>query len=140
MPETDTIPVSASIASTGLGIRYIGNYAYAYGGLIQINDVATTHLSFTSGAGLIAAKISMTGAVKAADINNGEAVLFICYLNDLAVFNVKLNPKNEGMPDEATIPIIIPPLTKVEVKVTSVSTAADYVCACVLVGRVYGAE
>ena len=140
MPQTDTIPVSASVASTGLGIRYIGDYAYAYGGLVQINDTAVTHLSFTTGAGIISAKISMTGAVKATDINNGEAVLFICYLNDEAVFNVKLNPKLEGLPGETIIPIIIPPLTKVEIKATSVSTAADYVCSCILAGRVYGAE
>ena len=35
MPETDTIPVSASVASTGLGIRYIGEHCYAYSGTIE---------------------------------------------------------------------------------------------------------
>ena len=139
MAEAEGIPPTASVASVGPGIRYLGDYAYAYGGLVQINDSAVTHLSFTTGSGIISAKISMTGAVKATDINNGEAVLFICYLNDLAVFNVKLNPKLEGLPGETIMPIIIPPFTKVEVQATSVSTAADYVCSCVLAGRVYDA-
>ena len=132
---------SASVAATGLGIRYVGgDWAYALSGLIQIADTAQTHLDFISGSGIIAAKVSMTGPVKAADVNNGEAIVFICYFNDLAVFNVKLNPKGEGMPGESTIPIIIPPLTEVKITALSNSNAADYVTSCVLAGRVYGAE
>ena len=137
MAKAEGIPPTASVVLPGLSLNYAGDFVYAFGGLIQINDSAVTHLSFTSGTGIISAKISMTGAVKASDINNGEAVLFICYLNDSAVFNVKLNPKLEGLPGETIMPIIIPPFTKVEVQATSVSTAADYVCSCVLAGRVY---
>ena len=53
MPETDTIPVSASIASTGTGIRYIGDYAYAYSGIVQASGSDTTALDFTTGSGVI---------------------------------------------------------------------------------------
>ena len=58
MPETDTIPVSASVASTGKGIRYIGDYAYAYSGTDAITAAAgeTTKLEFTTGSGLIVAQ------------------------------------------------------------------------------------
>ena len=53
MPETDTIPVSASVASTGLGIRYIGDWAFALSGIIGVTNSETTLLEFNSGAGLI---------------------------------------------------------------------------------------
>ena len=56
MPETDTIPVSASVASTGPGIRYIGDHAYAYSGVITVNNTTTTLLDFTTGVGYIVAK------------------------------------------------------------------------------------
>jgi len=140
MAEPDVVPTSASIASTGKGIRYIGNWAMAYSGLLQISNTDVTHLDFTSGAGLISGSISMTGPVLATDINNGENILFICYFNDLAIFNVKMNPAGEGMPGDTTIPIIIPPLTRVVVKAKSTATSANYKTSCVMVGRVYGAE
>ena len=55
MPETDTIPVSASIASTGKGIRYIGDHAYAYSGAVALDNTTdeNTYLEFTSGSGYI---------------------------------------------------------------------------------------
>ena len=57
MPETDTIPVSASVASTGTGIRYIGDYAYAYSGVISVVDGNETELlGFTTGSGVIVAE------------------------------------------------------------------------------------
>ena len=58
MPETDTIPVSASVASTGLGIRYIGDWAYANSGWLSVATGAdTVLLDFTSGAGMIKADL-----------------------------------------------------------------------------------
>ena len=42
MPETDTIPVSASVASTGTGIRYIGDNAYAISGQIGVGTGQNT--------------------------------------------------------------------------------------------------
>ena len=59
MPATDTIPVSASVASTGKGIRYIGDYAYAYSGTIEVTGTTTeiTMLEFTTGSGLIKAEL-----------------------------------------------------------------------------------
>ena len=56
MPETDVIPTSASVASTGLGIRYIGDYAYCLSGTFDANTNQQTVLDFTSGAGFIRAE------------------------------------------------------------------------------------
>ena len=60
MPETDTIPVSASIASTGLGIRYIGEHAYAYSGVNLLTNSETSYLDFTTGSGYIVGKIKIS--------------------------------------------------------------------------------
>ena len=59
MTDTDTIPVSASVASTGKGIRYIGDYAYAYSGNYEANTtVIEGIIDFTSGAGVIVVFVS----------------------------------------------------------------------------------
>ena len=59
MPETDTIPVSASIASTGKGIRYIGDYAYAYSGALVLETSLIDFLNFTTGTGFIVGKVQI---------------------------------------------------------------------------------
>ena len=77
MPETDTIPVSASVASTGKGIRYIGDYAYAYSGKIVINNETVDFLDFTSGAGYIVAKLTGGRNMKSAAETEVNILLII---------------------------------------------------------------
>ena len=53
---TEAVPANASVASTGLGIRYIGEHAYALSGIERdagTGGANTTLLNFTSGAGYI---------------------------------------------------------------------------------------
>ena len=57
MPETDTIPVSASIASTGKGIRYIGNWAYALSGKVACDNTGATIIESITGSGFIIANL-----------------------------------------------------------------------------------
>ena len=59
MPETDTIPVSASIASTGKGIRYIGDYAYALSGKVACNNTGATIIESITGSGFIIANFEI---------------------------------------------------------------------------------
>ena len=83
MPDTDTIPVSASVASTGLGIRYIGDFAYAYSGPVAADNTATALLDFTSGSGVfvgVYCPMYMTGGLQSRDYVflvklNGETVI-----------------------------------------------------------------
>ena len=86
MPETDTIPVSASVASTGPGIRYIGDYAYAYSGLIETDNTISNLLDFTTGAGIIQGRVQFnideTGA--------GEAFEHQVLFNELVVTGLYL--------------------------------------------------
>ena len=82
MPETDTIPVSASIASTGKGIRYIGGHCFAYSGSHPATAAGhTAMLDFTSQSGYIIAKIAFGNTSASADHIefeiklNGEVVM-----------------------------------------------------------------
>ena len=130
-------PVGGSFTGPAEALEIIGNHAYGYSGLQQINNSEVTHLDFTSGNYLFVGTVSMTGPVNAGDINNGENILFKCYLNSVAIFNIKMNPAGEGMPGDATIPIIIPAYTEVQVKAVSSSTSANYFTSCVVAGRIY---
>ena len=54
--EPEAVPANASVASTGLGIRYIQDWAYAFSGVVQANGADKTALDFISGTGLIVGK------------------------------------------------------------------------------------
>ena len=87
MTDTDTIPVSASIASTGTGIRYIGNHVYALSGVEQ--DAAsgganTTLLDFVSGSGYI------RGVLDFSNTNSGgQDNFFQLLFNEVIVIDMK---------------------------------------------------
>ena len=87
MPETDTIPVSASVASTGLGIRYIGDYAYAFSGPVQnagTGSASTTLLNFTSGSGIIVGTVDFTNTNPA-----GHDTYLDIFFNSVAISTTK---------------------------------------------------
>jgi len=132
MPHTDVIPTSASIASTGLGIRYVGKWAYAYSGKITTTgggSADTTYLDFTSGSGVIVANLRVVHEGQGGDVR-----LVTVSFNDTIIIAIK----GDDAPDWGNsfpIKLIIPPLTKVEVK-CGVSGGAVFTAA--LTGRVYG--
>ena len=137
MPETDTIPVSASIASTGKGIRYIGDHCYAMSGAITSTGSATgadtSYLNFVTGTGYIVAKIIWIN-----EQTSGTADNFIqVNLNDISVFQGRMQTgADSNHTNPKTLHIIIPPLTKFEFLF---DTSADpHVNTVILTGRVYG--
>ena len=138
MTDTDTIPVSASIASTGLGIRYIGDHAYAYSGLIASSGTEASPISileFTSGAGLIVAEFSCCKS----DPNTEEG-LFAVTLNEGVVAKQFFRTNQAGY-DEAfpiVFKIIIPPFTKVQLLSGFENPSGDVTGS--MTGRVYGEE
>jgi len=127
---------SASVAATGLGIRYIGDYAFALSGQVPCSNVQTTLLAFTTGRGVILAQIDFgTGSVSNRDM------MWQVFLNEIEVYSYVTSGTNQaGANPQNTLQIILPPLTLVEV--TSENQTDDNVenQYCVLSGRVYGAE
>jgi len=141
MPHTDTIPVSASVTSTGPSIRYIGkNWAYAYSGEIGNATSPTVQLSFHTGSGLLVADISFMGTVAPGTVGGGGVTIFAVNLNNETVAYVKTEGNEETMPNTFTLPFIISPLTKVEITADSQYASAGYYTSVHLSGRVYGAE
>ena len=137
MPETDTIPVSASVASTGLGIRYISDWAYAYSGTINVTATPVNLLDFTSGAGLIVGQLKVMQSTATAE---GDDILASLLFNQQYIFRMVVgkNAFNEFDPNSATATdIIIPPRTLVQVELDNLS-GGDADMSALITGRVYG--
>ena len=135
MPDTDTIPVSASIASTGTGIRYIGDWAFALSGIIGVTGSETTLLEFNSGAGLISGVFQN---YRGTGDNLGNDYVWRLYFNDTQINEAYDSTVSDDTGRELITKIIIPPLTTVKVTTINVTGAASNNCSCVFTGRVYG--
>ena len=137
MTEADVIQPSASIASPGLGIRYIGQHCYAYSGGITVNNETKTALEFTTGAGLCSVLFyhsgifAYVGATKTLQMK-------ISFNDNVVIFASRLTSATQSIIDIDPIPAIIPPLTNVKVEVIS-DNAADIPHYVSMTGRVYGA-
>ena len=135
MTEADVIQPSASVASTGLGIRYIENYAYAYSGAVAVDENETALVETLSQTGIIVGAFQPQYFPPAA----GDDYFFRFYLNDLLVIATALNSSLVATPYEKS-PIIIPPLTLIKITAQNVTDTTANNVGAVLTGRVYGAE
>jgi len=140
MTHTDVIPTSASTASVGKGIRYVGKWAYAFSGIGQAGTSGDFDaLSFTSGSGVIKARIYCS--IDNDDLNAGTQVGWKIVLNNIQILVARVEATANDILDARLTPyvdLIIPPLTKVDVVAFSNATNVD--TSFLLSGRVYGAE
>lgn len=137
------IQPSASVAATGLGIRYIGEspmYAYAYSEMKQVASSDVLHLDFTTGSGFINATFTAVAAVLPGTLSDGVASMFKIEFNGLTIATVKVDSLQEDMPTVMILPLIIPPLTLVEINCESEGSTSNMKTSCQITGRVYGAE
>ena len=133
MTEADVIQPSASIASVGKGIRYIGDHCYGYSGVLASAATPVTFLDFTTGSGYIVMDLQcFNHAINGA----GNNLQYQVFLNDIMVIAQtnfdQNNPYNR-------LRLIVPPFTRYVVKVDNLSGAAD-TASVSITGRVYGAE
>ena len=136
MAEPDAIPVSASVASTGLGIRYIGNYAYALSGPVVSSSGTDAPnvllLDFTTGSGFIVSKILFVSTVA-----SNNKLFFKISFNGISI--LEQTASNYYEVNISPMQMIIPPFTRVEIYWGVGNETADK-GTCVISGRVYGAE
>jgi len=137
MVEASVTP-EASIASVGKGIRYVGNWAYAYSGLIASSGTEGTPISileFTTGAGVIVGEFS---CCKSDSVS--ERGLFAVTLNGVIVakqfFRTASTAYDETFP--MVFKVILPPLTEVQLLSGFENQPGDVTGS--MTGRVYGAE
>jgi len=108
MAKAEGLPPTASVASVGPGIRYAGNWVYAYSGMFP-SAAPSTYLDFTTGDGLIVAKFNLLYFTDAGD--NAE---YTIKLNDIAVFGAFATSATTPPMGLNPVRIILPPFTKVE--------------------------
>ena len=132
---------NASVAATGLGIRYVGEHAYGLSGLFAASTTEQIALEFTtSGGGYFYGYIQLNGAVD--DDNPADATLTSLRVtfNGVNVFILAAGIGGHLSERSVRQKIIIPPLTTVTCILDHEGTAADQYSSVVLTGRVYGAE
>ena len=133
MTEADVIQPSASVASTGKGIRYIGDHCYAFSNDLSFNNVATTLLEFTTGTGYIITQL-IPVRTDTDSLDSEHRV----YQNDILVGSFSLSSGSDS--HDSPINILFPPFTKVRIDIINVSNVSNGSGTAILTGRVYGAE
>ena len=134
MTEADVIQPSASIASVGLGLRYIGNHCYAYSGqknATYSSGADTTFIEFTSGAGYIVGKLSWSSVNQSSNVE-----FFQFFMNGEMIFDARFQHAEQAT-TEQPYELLIPPLSKVTFKMGIVNSPE---ATMTFTGRVYGAE
>ena len=141
MTEADVIQPSASIASPGLGLRYIGkDHCYAFSGAIAAATATQTMFDFTStGSGYIVATLTMTAPIKMADLSLGYYRNWQLDFNSQTVGLYKTESSTEDMPTFIEVQILIPPLTAVILTCVDSGDNATALGTANMTGRVYGA-
>ena len=140
MTEADVIQPSASIASTGPGIRYIGNRCYGYSGMFESQGDQQTAFDFTSGSGIILATFQWNGFVHPSNPSAGNNSTMFLYFNNESIAFLKTDTSSEQMLPTVRQTFIIPPFTRVQVYLDASTNDATLVGAANFTGRVYGAD
>ena len=135
-------PVSSSNpAGVGTSLNYLGNHAYATSGQFVDTQSQATMLKFTTANSYVIGKFAFFGSTPtgqaAGDIGNGNVNNFQVLFDGQVVAVVKTDTAQEDMPSEIVIPMLLPPYTKVEIKVVSNAAKADFSTSITFVGRVY---
>ena len=135
MAEAEGIPPTASTASTGPGIRYIGQHCYAYSGLIKADQTTVrSMLEFVSGTGYLLTEFSFTMAQAV-----GDDILYSIYLNDILILGL-INEQSGYNLNASPWRLNIPPFTKVKVTVKDLTGDNSRDTFAAMTGRVYGAD
>jgi len=135
MPEGVGYSGSNVVAGAGLDLNYIQDRVYAYSGMYQIASSNVKHLEFRTGKQLIIAKFTGIAAALPATLASGAVSLFKININGITIATVKTDSDTEDMPTYATIPLVIPPFTTIEINVESDRSTADMKTSCLITGK-----
>ena len=128
---------NASVAATGLGIRYVGNWIYGYSGAVDADDSETDLINANSGSGIIVAEVMFRYAGTSPE---GDNYVYRIRLNGEMVLSYLVDQTLENYAARHLAPIIIPPLTEVRLTAQNATDGSTHSQAALLTGRVYGAE
>jgi len=137
MPETDAIPVSANVASfagTGKFLNYSGNYAFSYSGIIDVANIETALIEYTSSIQTFVG--NWQGYYYESPY--GEDYRFVLYLNEIKVVAFTTESSVRGH-SRSPLDIIVPAFTKVKITAQNVTDSTAREMMASIVGRLYGA-
>jgi len=138
MPEGVGYSGSNVVAGTGKELNYVGEFAYAMSGPIQIAGGSNTiHLEFTSGNKLIVGKFTFFGGAIPANTGIGTLSIFRIRVNGNTSNLIKVETTSEDMPSVITIPFLIPPYTTIQIAAENGDSTTNMVVESNFVGRVY---
>jgi hypothetical protein len=134
MAEAEGIPPTASVASAGPGIRYIGRHCYAFSGNVGATNVETDLINTVTGSGYILCKIQF---------NHEEAgthdYKYRIRLNGIIVQAYVVTGAIGASEADNFIPMLIPPFTELRCTAENVTSSSSYRQVVSLTGRVYDA-
>jgi len=133
---------TATFLGSQLGLTVTpSGYAYAYNeiGTGQLQSIANT-LSFTTGDYVFVGKWTVSGSINSTGVSGtGGIDQFYLKLNGTVVMSLKTDTAEEDMPNSFVVPVIIPPLTKVEALAVCALNNDVWLVSNTLTGRVYDA-
>ena len=131
---------NAQFTGSQKGLSLIKDHCYCYSGLIQVSTALTECLNFATGTGYLIVDLTLCGGAKYdGGTNTGVNTVYEIYFNGVRQLLVKVESINEDMPSTETIPMLIPPLTDVQVSFRCDASTANIFNSVTLVGRVYDA-
>jgi len=131
---------NATFTGTGLGLNVVNDWAYATTTQGTKTSLQTM-LDFETGAYVLVSKLYVSAGNHLVTAEAGSSSSFRVKFNGVNVALARcesdLESGERGTPAQAIIPLIIPPLTTVEVIVDSDVTDADKYTSVFLSGRIY---
>jgi len=139
MAKAEGIPPTASTASAGLGIRYIGQHCYAYSGIVTpVSGTDATALDFITAGGYIVADMWWSWNYEMMGDATDYGILL--KLNDVLVIHVEQSTSGSGGRVRMEVKhqqILLPPFTHFFLTGTTTTGSPGADLTLTLNGRVY---
>jgi len=124
---------NATFTGAGKGISYVGDCAYAYSGVVSVNQNENEMVVFQSPKGYIKAS-TMFNYISSAGT---ELYAFRIYFNGVQIQGTIQGRHDYESKFESDLKLIIPPLTEVKLTAQNVSNTESHDMIVSLTGRVY---
>ena len=136
MPNSDVIPASASVASTGVGLRYIGRHCFGFSGIVNdapgSSSAVATMFDFTSNSQYAIISLDLITDAKA-----GENVYVELTLKGQTAYKGVWDDSPAKANARPLFTVLLPPFTDTIFKWGSSSNKN---ATALITGRVYGAD
>jgi hypothetical protein len=126
----------ANPAGTGSSINYIGNHAYGYSGAIALDGTQdeNTYMLFSTAGQYIVGTIQINNLDEGAGTDD---MVYKIYFDDQLTQAYRVGGANVYTSPDNTIPILIPPFTRVKITIKDITQASTIKNIVSIVGEVY---